>query len=290
MLRPFSAAPRRFLSWRCLARTAACLVVLYGAVLLTLLAFEDRLVFHPVAASRRWIDPPPSCAFRDLDLHTAASTRIHARWYPGEYTDRAVLICHSRAGNLSLAARPAEIAGWHRFGVSALIFDYPGYGRSGGSPSEAGCYAAADAAYEWLTEVQGVPPREVLLYGRSLGSAVAVELACRRPHRALILVSPFTSLPDIALSHFPLLPARALMRNRFDSLRRIGRCAGPVLIVHGTCDRLVPFALGEKLYAAANEPKGFLPIEGARHADCLTPTFFPALRRFLTGQEQKSGL
>src|SRR5439155_1700348 len=107
-----------------------------------------------------------------------------------------VLVCHSRAGNLSHAVRPDDVRRWHdEVGLSVLVFDYPGYGHSGGRPSEAGCYAAAEAAYEWLTEAQGIPPGQLLLLGRSLGSAVAVELASRRPYRALVLISPLTSMP-----------------------------------------------------------------------------------------------
>jgi hypothetical protein len=134
-----------------------------------------------------------------------------------------------------------------------------------------------------LTEAEGIAPEQVLLYGRSLGSAVAIELASREPHRALVLVSPFTSLPDVALSYFPLLPARQLMRNQFDSWARIGRCSRPVLFVHGTRDRLVPFTQGRRLFAAANGPKQFLAVEGAGHGNCVGPSFFTALRNFLLG-------
>jgi hypothetical protein len=174
------------------------------------------------------------------------------------------------------------VADWQReIGVSVFIFDYPGYGRSEGSPSEAGCYAAADAAYEWLTESQHVSPGHVLLVGRSLGTAVAVDLAARKPHRALVLVSPVSSFPDAAQSHYPFLPARWLVHNRFDSLAKIGQCPGPVLIVHGTRDRTAPFAQGKRLFAAANEPKRFVARDGADHGDSVTTDFLPTLRRYL---------
>jgi fermentation-respiration switch protein FrsA (DUF1100 family) len=277
---------RRLLSRRVLTRVAIGLVAGYVALTVTLLALEDRLLFHPVRAGQRWIDPPPGCAAQDVEFRTAAGTLIHARWYPCRDARGAVLICHSRSGNLNCALSAEEVTGWQRgLGQSVLVFDYPGYGRSAGSPSEAGCYAAAEAAYDWLTRARKVPPQRVLIYGRSLGTAVAVELASRRPHRALVLVSPFTSLPDVALSHLPFLPARQLMRNRFDSLTRIGRCSQPVFMVHGTHDRLVPFVLGERLFAAANAPRRLLPVAGAHHGNCITTAFFPALRRFLAEVE-----
>jgi fermentation-respiration switch protein FrsA (DUF1100 family) len=283
---PATSTPRtRRLSWRALRRLAAFVLAGYGAAVVLLLLAEDRLLYHPVPASRRWIEPPAGCTFEDVGLRLADGTGIHARWYP--YPGRgAVLLCHSRAGNLSLELGAAELAGWQReMGCSALIFDYPGFGRSEGRPSEAGCYEAAGVAYAWLTEMQKVPPAEVLLYGRSLGSAVAVELACRAPHRALILVSPFTSLPDVVSGKLPFLPTRLLMCNRFDSLARIDHCTQPLFIVHGTHDRLVPFAHGERLFAAARSRKEMLTVEGAHHGNCLTPDFFPALRRFLAGLE-----
>jgi fermentation-respiration switch protein FrsA (DUF1100 family) len=270
------------LSRRRLARAALVLLGVYALAVTFLLLFEDRLVFHPVPASRRWLPPPAGRTVKDVSLHAADGTALHARWFPRPRARRAVLVCHSRAGNLSLELRPEEVAGWQDvLGASVLIFDYPGYGRSAGAASEVGCYHAADAAYDWLIREQGLASRRLVLYGRSLGSAVAVELASRRPHGALVLVSPPTSLPDTALGQFPLLPARWLMRNRFDSLARIRSCHAPLFVVHGTADRLVSPAQGKELFAAANEPRRFLPVEGARHGDCVRPAFFTALSAFL---------
>ena len=279
----------RTVSTRLLALVGAILLIGYSYVVVALLALEYRLVFHPVPASRRWIDPPTGCRYTDLELLAYQGAKIHARWYPCPASQTAVLICHSRTGNLSYVLNASHLARWHsELGASVLIFDYPGYGRSEGNPSEAGCYAAASAAYDWLTQVQGTPPENVLFFGRSLGTAVATELASRRRHRALILVSPFTSLPDVANSPIPLLPARWLMRNRFDSLSRIGQCSRPIFVVHGTRDSLVPFEMGKAIFAAANEPKRLFAVEGARHGSCFTPVFYPALRSFLLDVEADS--
>jgi hypothetical protein len=264
------------------ARVAAGLVAVYALGIVLLMVFEDRLLYDPTPEVRALT----GCTVKDVELQTADGTAIHGLWFPGETAQGAVLIFHGRQGNLGDDFGPDDLAGWHNeVGVSAFIFSYPGYGKSGGVPSEAGCYAAADAAYAWLTETQGVPPRQVLLYGRSLGSAVAIDLATRRPHRALLLVTPFTSVPDVAASRFPFLPAQLLMRNRFPSGAKIAHCTQPLLVMHGTEDRLVPFAMGKNLFEAANEPKRFVPIAGAHHENCITPEFFATIRRFLAEVE-----
>jgi fermentation-respiration switch protein FrsA (DUF1100 family) len=272
----------RWPSRKTILRLAISLAVGYAATTLILLALEDRLLFHPLRADQRWIEPPPSCEFQDIYLRTADKTLIHGRWWACKGASEAVLVCHSRTGNLSLALTSEAVVDWQReIGVSVFIFDYPGYGRSEGSPSEAGCYAAADAAYEWMTKGQHVSPHKVLIVGRSLGTAVAVDLASRKPHRALVLISPVSSFPDAAQSHYPVLPARWLIHNRFDSLAKIGQCPGPVLIVHGTHDRTAPFVQGMRLFAAAHETKRFVAMEGADHDDSVMVDFFPTLRRFL---------
>jgi fermentation-respiration switch protein FrsA (DUF1100 family) len=251
-------------------------------VLIVLLFLENRLLFHPVRATEDWV-PPPNALVQDVELRTVNGTRIHAWWCPvknWQPTHGAMLYCHGNAGNLSY--RSEAIALWQQaLGVAVLIFDYPGYGRSEGTPTEAACYASADAAYEFLTRTLNVPTERVLIYGGSLGGGVAVDLASRQPHQALILVKTFTSIPDAAQSVYPWLPARWLVRNRFDNLQKIGRCTRPVFIAHGTTDRLVPFAHGKRLFEAASEPKEFLAMTGLDHNDGLSPEFFSRLRSFL---------
>jgi fermentation-respiration switch protein FrsA (DUF1100 family) len=247
------------------------------------MALENWLVYHPVRASQDWVEPP-SDRIQDVELHTAEGTPIHAWWCPYEGARGAVLYCHGNAGNLS--HRGSTLLALQRsLQQSVLIFDYPGYGKSGGRPSEAGCYAAADAAYDWLVRQQKILPRDILLYGGSLGGGVAVDLASRKPHRALVLLKTFTSTPDVAQSLYPWLPVRWLMRNCFDNLGKIHLCKQPVFIAHGTTDAVVPFVQGERLFAAANEPKAFLSMEGVDHNDPVTPDFFVELQKFLAQVE-----
>jgi len=252
-------------------------------VIVVLVLLENWLLYHPLKARDLWFFPP-NPRVQDVELQTSEGIRIHAWWCPVENWEPgqgALLYCHGNAGNLSL--RSEAIARWqNELGKSVLIFDYPGFGRSEGKPSEAGCYAAADAAYAWLTEVQKVPPEQLLIYGGSLGGGVAVDLASRMPHRALILVKTFLSIPEVAQSVYPWLPARWLVRNRFDSQAKIGRCCQPVFVAHGTADRLIPFTQGRRLFEAANEPKCFVAMEGVDHNDSISSEFFQTLRKFLT--------
>ena len=261
-------------------------IVCYALVLGALLLLEDRLVYYPtggVSDSISGLGVPA----QDVELHTSAGTPIHARWFPCPDAHGAILYCHGNAGNLG--DRTAAIQTLiDALGESVLIMDYPGYGRSGGQPSEAGCYAAADAAYDWLIEEKKLAGEHITLLGKSLGGGVAVDLASRRPHRALILVKTFTSIPDVAYHRLPFLPTHRLMRNRFDNLAKIGQCTRPVFIAHGTDDLLIPFSQGERLFAAAREPKQFFAMPGVGHGwpfftdDCLA-----AMKQFMKQTEAK---
>src|SRR5207247_2148845 len=161
--------------------------------------------------------------------------------------------------------------------------DYPGYGKSEGSPTEQGCYAAAYAANVWLTGAKKIAPQKIVLYGGSLGGGVVTDLASRKDHRALVLIKSFTSLPDVASSLYWWLPApkRLLMRNRFDNLSKIGSIHRPVFLVHGSADGLIPHSHSVKLYEAANQPKLFISMPGGDHNDGLPDEVFTSLGQFL---------
>ncbi len=159
--------------------------------------------------------------------------------------------------------------------------DYPGYGRSEGKPSEPGCYAAADAAYNWLVEAKRIPPEWISLCGESLGGGVATGLAARKPHRALVLTKTFTSVPDMARKTALASASASLVRNQFDNLAKIGRCSGPIFIAHGDRDRLIPLSQGQRLFQAAPQPKEFFLLKGCDHNDPYPPDFYSALVKFL---------
>ncbi len=267
-------------AWFRLLRIA---VISYIGIIIVLLTLENYLVYHPVSAASDWKSPPDSRVV-DIELRTADGVKLHAWWLPHDESDGAMLYCHGNAGNLS--HRGEVVKAWHRsMRLSVLIFDYPGYGRSEGKPSEAGCYAAADAAYDWLTGHAKIAPEKILIYGGSLGGGVAVDLASRRPHRALVVTSTFTSMPELAQKLYPWLPARWLVRHRFDNVTKIASCRQPVFIAHGDLDTLIPISQGECLYAAANEPKQFHVMRGHEHFEGPDEPFFTALRHFLAAAE-----
>jgi fermentation-respiration switch protein FrsA (DUF1100 family) len=248
----------------------------YVGIALVLMLLENTFVFQPSTH----LEPPPSPDIRDVMLTSSDGRAIHGWWLPSPGSTGALLYLHGNAGNLSHRGETI-VQLREALGLSILIIDYPGFGKSTGVPTEAGCYSAADAAYEWLTQEQKLPPREIVIFGKSLGGGVATELASRKDHRALMLVKTYTSLPDVGSYIYPWLPVRMLMRNRFDSLSRITACHRPLLVAHGTADEIIPFELGKRLYEAANEPKTFLAMGGHSHNDPFPAEFYSGLKDFL---------
>jgi hypothetical protein len=179
-----------------------------------------------------------------------------------------VLFCHGNAGNIS--HRLDSIRLLHSLGLQVLIFDYRGYGHSEGAASEKGSYRDADAAWRYLVDVRGLPADRIILFGRSLGAAVAADLASRTRPAAVIMESAFTSVPDMAAGIYPWLPVRLLSRYRYDNLDKITRISAPLLLVHSRQDEIIPFAHGERLFERAREPKQFLEINGGHNDAFLT--------------------
>jgi pimeloyl-ACP methyl ester carboxylesterase len=268
---------------RRVARFVVLACYIYIATLLVLLALEDRLLFPGATIARPWHEPPNDLRIRDLTFDSATGDHIHA-WFsaPEGWTPQqgAILISHGNGGNLSrLSSRAYR---WREaLGRAVLLYDYPGYGKSSGRPSEDGCYAAGEAALRWLIESQGVPAGEIILVGESMGGAIAVELATRHRVRLLALHGAFTSFPDMAQVRFPCFPSRYLVHNRMDNKAKIHLTQCPVLITHGTADSVVPFHQGERLFAAAHEPKQFVRLEGHGHAPPQEEDFFEMVRQFL---------
>jgi uncharacterized protein len=257
----------------------------YLAILAVLLCLEGKLLFAGATFAREWRDPPAELSVREVELLLPGGGRVTGwftapeGWKPEQ---GAIVYSHGNGGNLSTRATHLRLLRKY-LGRAVLGHDYPGYGKSPGTCSEAGCYAAGDAAYNWLVEEMGVPRGEILLVGESMGGAVAVDLATRREHRMLITLGAFTSFPDMAGVRFPWLPGRYLVRNRLDNLSKIAHVRGPVFIAHGTADTVVPFAHGQRLAAAAVEPKRFVVEQGGQH-NCLhdnRPAFWNALNEFL---------
>jgi uncharacterized protein len=245
----------------------------------SLARFERSVVFQPACYPQGdW--QPVGLEFEDAWFASAEGTRLHGWYVPHEQPRATVLYCHGNGGNVSYWADVARVL-HDRLCVSVMLFDYRGYGRSEGTPSEPGALADARAARAWLARREGIAENRIVLMGRSLGGGVAVDLAAADGARGLVLESTFTSIPDVGQTMYPLLPIRMLMQTRFNSLRKIGDYHGPLLQSHGTADRLIPPAIARRLFDAANEPKQFVPIPGGDHNDPQSEEYYVALSEFL---------
>ncbi|HEX5009209.1 MAG TPA: alpha/beta hydrolase [Planctomycetota bacterium] len=246
---------------RLLVLIAIAIVVFLGLLWLG----QRRLIYFP---SRDVLDPALLGLARvQQACFTADDGVALAGWYlpaSGAPRDLSALVCHGNAGNVS--DRTHLLAALSSAGLDVLVFDYRGYGQSGdASPTEDGLYADGRAALAWLERTTGRPAARTVLYGESLGTAVCVELARDQPPYALVLESPFTSLPDAAAASNPWLPVRLLLRDRYDSLAKIGAVRAPLLVMHGTADRIVPFEQGRKLCEAAGGAHQLIAVQGADH-------------------------
>jgi len=239
--------------------------------------FENRLVYHPVPYPvGDW--QPAGLQFEDAEFVAADGTELHGWYVPHSNPRGVVLFLHGNAGNIS--GRAELLRRMHGLALSVLALDYRGYGRSHGSPDEAGVIADAQAARAWLAEKARVHQSELILWGESLGAGVAVELATQGA-RGLVLENAFTSLPDVGAHHYPWMPVHFLMRNRMRSIDKIGQYTGPLLQAHGDADTVIPYKLGRRLYEAANEPKEFVTLAGGDHNDARSSRFWQAVERFL---------
>jgi hypothetical protein len=200
----------------------------------------------------------------DVWLTTSDGIKLNAWWIAAPQARLATVFFHGNGGNLT--HRVEHMRAIVAAGSSLLIPDYRGYGKSEGHPSEAGLYMDADAAYQWLIE-QGHSAERIVIQGESLGSAVAIDLAARKPCAGVVLEAPFNSASQVAAGILPFLGP--LIMRAFDSKRKIGKIRAPMFFMHGDRDEVIPFELGQDLYAAAPDPKSFWTIAGAGHNDLL---------------------
>jgi len=245
---------------------AATLAV--GALLVALLSpMTERVIFQPSPGMD--LDPARlGLEAESLFLETEDDVRVHAFYVPGAGAgagSRALLFLHGNAGNASHRLPNAALLA--DLGTDVLLLDYRGYGLSDGRPSERGVYADARAGLAHLERERGFAPERIVIFGRSLGGAVAVEVAGGRPLAGLVLESTFTSVSDMARRM--LGPLGALLAGGFDSRARIAGVRAPLLFFHGDRDEIVPMALGRRLYEAAPPPKDFEILEGAGHNDTV---------------------
>lgn len=236
----------------------------YAALLAAMFLLQGSLVYFPEMG--RQILRTPKDAGLDYEtvwLTTEDGVRIEAWYVPAPAARGVALLTHGNAGSIAQRVDYAPL--FHRLGYSLLLLDYRGYGRSEGKPSEEGTYADARAAWRHLVTERGFPPERIVLVGESLGGAVAARLAADERPGALVLASSFVSVPELAAELYPWLPARQLVRYRYDTLASLKRVSCPVFIAHSPQDDIVPFHHGERLFAAAKEPKTFLELAGGHN-------------------------
>jgi len=246
--------------WHALLVLAAA----YAGLVLLVYVFQSRLIFYP-ETGREFTATPGQIGlqYEDLQLKTSDGIGLHGWFIPAQHPRGTVLFLHGNAGNIS--HRLDSVRMFNRLGYSMLLFDYRGYGSSGGAPTEQGTYRDAEAAWQYLTEQRHLPACSIVLFGESLGGAIAAWLAAREKPAALVIASGFTSVPELAQQIYPYLPARWLARVSYDTRGYLQSVTAPVLIAHSRDDEIIPFKQGRALFAAANPPKQFLELAGGHN-------------------------
>jgi uncharacterized protein len=264
------------------SKVALALFIGYAAILGFIYVAQGSLIYYPQMG--REIATTPSAhglPYEDISIATEDGERLHAWWLPTANAHGAVLLFHGNAGNISHRIDYARMFG--ALGYSTLLVDYRGYGKSTGSASEEGTYRDALASWSWLTSVRGFGGRDIVVFGESLGGAVATWLAEHHQPRALVIASTFTSVPNLGAELYRLIPVRLLSRFKYDTVARLPNVRAPVLVIHSRGDDIIPFSHGERLFAAAREPKEFLELRGGHNDGFvhMTPEWTKALGAFL---------
>ena len=241
------------------------LAAAYLAFLVILTVFQRKLIYFPYKLAKEFEFPPYVSQLEEVFITCDDGITINGLFVPGKEEKPTILIFHGNAGNIT--HRDLILQGFNELGCPVLLIDYHGYGKSEGNPSEDNLYLDGKASLAWLAKEKNRNPEEIVLFGKSLGSGVAVELATRYLFKGLILESPFTSIASIAGSHFPymLFPVRLLAVDKFDNAAKISKINVPLLIIHGTEDTIVDTREGKRLFQLANIPKELFLIEGADH-------------------------
>lgn len=263
-------------SWRRLIRSMVLIpiCVILGLLIIAVF-FADRAIFRP-----------PSSSYKDtaeiIKLETKHGERIAAKYYERSGASQTIIFSHGNAEDMGII----EPFAWRLrdLGLNVLMYDYPGYGMSSGTPTEEGAYAAIDAAYEYLLTKRNTDPTNIILHGRSLGGGVAVDLASRKPVAGLILESTFTTAFRV-ITRYAVLPF-----DKFENIRKIEKVGCPVLIMHGTADWTIPSYHGQRLFEMANEPKQALWVEGAGHNNLVYKNeklYLDTIQRFVQSLDTK---
>ena len=229
--------------------------------------FQSRYIYSP---GKELVATPAAIPlnYEEVALRIDENTRIHGWWIPHPKADFTLLFFHGNTGNIS--HRLESISLFHDMELSVLIMDYQGYGLSDGKPGEEGTYLDAETAWNYLVDEKQINPGNIIIFGRSLGGAVAAWLATRVRAGALILESTFTSVVEIGRHYYPYLPISVITRIHYPSIERIASVSAPLLIIHSRDDDVIPYAHGRRLFDASTGNKTFLDIKGNHNSGFLT--------------------
>jgi len=262
--------------------TPVWVIAILAAIWIFLRYFEWRSIYFP--STKIELTPDTlGLDYEDIYFISEDGNMLHGWWIPHPHARGTIIHCHGNAGNIG--DRLWVAADMSRLDVNVFLFDYRGYGKSKGLPTEKGTYADARAAYEVVREKysdMNEPP--VIVYGQSLGGAVAIQLALEKPVRGLIIESTFSSTIDMGHELYPYLPVKLLGNFRYDSLSKVGHLSMPKLFAHSRTDDLVPYKFGEKLFNAAADPKKFITLTGGHNEAgwSLSPEYWKAIDEFVS--------
>jgi hypothetical protein len=258
-------------------------VSVYLVLLLMFYLLQGRMVFLSNLPGRALTASPGDIGleYEDVSLPTRDNEVLHGWYIHATNPVGVVLFFHGNAGNISHRLDSIEI--FQELDLDVLIIDYRGYGQSSGSTSEQGTYLDAQAAWDYLVDSRGIAPGNIVIFGRSLGGAVASWLAARATPAAVILESCFTSGPDMGARLYPFLPVRLITRLKYPVKEHVKLVSSPLLIIHSQQDEIIPFDMGQSIFAAAPEPKEMLVISGDHNGGFLMNRhqYLAAIGKFL---------
>jgi len=265
--------------YRSLIAISAVIIILS----LIFMIFEKQFIYFPSKYPDGYYNQAVNIPdLTDCWMTTEDGIKLHGWFVSADSAIATIVMAHGNAGNIS--HRYVILAALRKCGFNILIFDYRGYGRSEGVPSEEGIYIDGRTAFDYAAKLAQVDSKKIVLWGTSLGGAVAVDVASKRRAAGLILESTFTSAADMAMVHYPFFPARFLLRTELNSIEKISQINTPLLVMHGNKDSIVPFRFGKEIFDAANEQKEFFEIQGADHNNTYIiggTAYFQRVREFI---------
>ena len=246
-----------------LARVLVAGVLVAAGAIAWIAHDANHAIYHP---DRKLARTPRAVSldFRDVRFNSSDGVALHGWYMPHRHARFTLLHLHGNAGNISHRLRLYQR--WHALGLSVFAFDYRGFGRSAGAPSETGFKADAAAAWHWLVHARGLPPERIIIAGRRLGCALAAGLADDVQPAGLALEAPFTSIPDLTAARYPWLPLHRFVRSRFNTLDATGRTCAPLLLISARDDKIIPAGMGARIFNAHHGP-GRLAVLAGGHND-----------------------